>query len=121
MLSATLGCSIIPPLPIIVMRTHFLMGFWTLITNLILFFHYDFVLTLHHALMTSFLLFFSLYRKLLTLELWVLHQTTQTIRFPIYLQCIMESYLLQKKIKSRKTLFFYLKYATIPYHIPLCK
>ena len=36
------------------------MGFWTLITNLILFFEYDVILTVHDALMTSFLLFFSI-------------------------------------------------------------
>ena len=34
------------------------MGFWTLITNLILLFHNDVILTLHDALMTSFLIFF---------------------------------------------------------------
>ena len=49
----TLGCSIISPLSIFVMRTHFSLRFWTLITNLILFFDYDVILRLHDALMTS--------------------------------------------------------------------
>ena len=36
----------------------FLMGFWTMITNLILFFDYDVILRLHDALMTSFFAIF---------------------------------------------------------------
>ena len=38
------------------------MRFWTLITNLILFFDYDVIVRLHDALMTSFLLFFFISR-----------------------------------------------------------
>ena len=38
------------------------MGFWTLITNLVLFFDYDVIVRLHDALVTSFLLFFFISR-----------------------------------------------------------
>jgi len=34
------------------------MGFWTLITNLILFLNYDVILRLHDAVMTSFFCIF---------------------------------------------------------------
>jgi len=68
-----------------------------LITNSILFLDYDVILRLHVAVMTSFWAF-SLSRKLLVLELCVLHQTTQNIWFSICLQYIIESYLLQKMI-----------------------
>ena len=45
------------------MRTHFTDGrFWTLITNLILFFDYDVILRLHDAVMTSFFAIFFISR-----------------------------------------------------------
>jgi len=39
------------------------MEFWTLITNLILFLHYDVILRLHDAVMASFLVFFSILKS----------------------------------------------------------
>ena len=84
----TVGCSIISPLLIFVMRIHFSDGnldadyefdiFW-------LWRHFEFARCTFDVIFC----YFSLSRELFALESWVLHQTMQNIWFPICLQHIM--------------------------------
>ena len=93
------------------------MGFWTLITNLIIFFDYDVILRLHDAVMTSFFAIFFISR---TTCVRIVGITPNDAEYMISLRGRISF----RRRLSPKNVVFALEamcIPTIPYHTPLCK